>query len=113
MTVVELKQELGQRGLKKTGNKKELIARLRAIPPPKRTFAGKTGQHRFKSAASAKKKTAGKKVKKTSSKKIQKTSSKRIPARSYKSARNSASKKRVQKQSPIKKFFNKIKNFFK
>src|SRR5271165_2910809 len=99
MTVIELKQELGQRGLKKTGNKKELIARLQAVPPPKRTLAGRRGQKAFASAKSSAKKTAGKK-KKTASKK---TSSKRIPARSYKSAR-SASKKRIeQKKSPFKK----------
>jgi SAP domain len=77
MTVVQLKERLTARGLPKTGNKAELIARLRTKKSPvkkvaetkvkspvKKTFAGVRGAHKSMKSAATSRKTQTK-VKKT------------------------------------------------
>jgi SAP domain len=122
MTIVQLKERLTARGLPKTGNKAELIARLRAKSPGKKspgkkspgkkspgkkspgkkspgkkTFAGARGAHKsMKSAATSRRKTP---AKKSPAKKVpaKKSPAKKVPAK------KSPAKKVPAKKSPAKK----------
>jgi hypothetical protein len=130
MTVVQLKERLASRGLSKTGNKSELIARLRAKSPQtkvkspqtkvkspgkkspgkkspgKKTFAGVRGAHKsMKSAASSRKaRKTQTPAKKSPAKKTpaKKSPAKKTPAKKT-PAKKTPAKKTQAKKTPAKK----------